>query len=88
MATNLYIGNLAYDTNEEALAELFESEGYSVVRVNVAKDRETGRSRGYGFVELEGVDARRVIDALDGRMLMGRALKVDAARDRARSRGD
>ena len=83
MTTNLYIGNLSYDASEESLAELFESEGYTVVRVNVVKDRETGRSRGFAFVELEGVDARTVIDALNGRQLQGRSLKIDAARERA-----
>jgi RNA recognition motif-containing protein len=83
MTTNLYIGNLSYDATQESLTELFEAEGYTVVRVNVVKDRETGRSRGFAFVELEGVDARTVIDALNGRMLQGRALKIDAARERA-----
>jgi RNA recognition motif-containing protein len=83
MTTNLYIGNLSYDASEENLTELFESEGYTVVRVNVVKDRETGRSRGFAFVELEGVDARTVIDALNGRSVAGRSIKIDAARERA-----
>jgi RNA recognition motif-containing protein len=83
MTTNLYIGNLSYDATQESLTEVFEAEGYTVVRVNVVKDRETGRSRGFAFVELDGVDARTVIDALNGRMLQGRALKIDAARERA-----
>src|SRR5688500_16274497 len=83
MTTNLYIGNLSYEASEESLTELFESEGYTVVRVNVVKDRETGRSRGFAFVELEGVDARTVIDALNGRSVAGRSIKIDAARERA-----
>jgi RNA recognition motif-containing protein len=83
MTTNLYIGNLSYDATEENLTEIFEGEGYTVVRVNVVKDRETGRSRGFAFVELEGVDARTVIDALNGRSVQGRAIKIDAARERA-----
>lgn len=82
MPTNLFIGNLSYDATEESLVEAFEAEGYEVVRANVVKDRETGRSRGFGFVELEGADARSVISTMDGRSVMGRPIKVDAARER------
>jgi RNA recognition motif-containing protein len=82
MASKLYVGNLPFSASEEELRELFEVHG-TVVSVSVITDRETGRSRGFGFVEFE--DAARAgaaVQALDGRDLGGRALRVNEATDR------
>ncbi len=81
MAENkLYVGNLSFNTTEEQLAQLFASYG-SVDRSSIVTDRETGRSRGFGFVEM-GTDqaAKAAISALDGQMYEGRALTVNVAR--------
>jgi RNA recognition motif-containing protein len=83
MAKNLYVGNLSYDTTQDRLQELFEEYG-EVASVNVITDRETGRSRGFGFVEMateEGASA--AINALNGQEVDGRTLTVNEARPRA-----
>lgn len=82
MGKKLYVGNLAYSVADRDLAELFAQVG-AVASASVITDRETGRSRGFGFVEMESDgDAERAIEEMDGRELMGRALKVNEARQR------
>ena len=82
MGKKLYVGNLAYQVADRDLAELFAQVG-AVASASVITDRETGRSRGFGFVEMgSDGDAERAIEEMDGRDLMGRALKVNEARQR------
>ena len=82
MAKNLYVGNLSYDTTEDALRELFEAYG-EVESVNVVTDRDTGRSRGFAFVEMaDEAAAQAAITALNGRTVDDRALTVNEARPR------
>ena len=87
MSKKLYVGNLPFSSTEEELRELFGRHG-SVESVNVITDRETGRPRGFAFVEMsEPSAATDAIRALDGTQLGGRALKVNEAQDRQRSGG-
>ena len=83
----IYVGNLSWSIEDDSLAELFEEYG-DVSSANVVRDRETGRSRGFGFVEMDDDDAARVaIDALDGEEMEGRTLQVDRARDKPPRQG-
>jgi RNA recognition motif-containing protein len=83
---NIYVTNLAYTTTEEELSQLFEPYG-SVESVRIITDRETGRSRGFGFVEMpDATEARAAIAGLNGTALGGRALTVDEARPREERR--
>lgn len=84
MSTNIYVGNLSFKTTDEQLEELFAQYG-KVSSVNIIQDRETGRSRGFGFVEMESEGASNAIEALDGQEFDGRSLRVNVARDRERS---
>ncbi|MCY7390800.1 MAG: RNA-binding protein [Leptolyngbyaceae cyanobacterium CAN_BIN12] len=79
---SIYVGNLSYDVSEADLTAVFAEYG-SVKRVQLPTDRETGRMRGFGFVEM-GTDAEEqaAIDALDGAEWMGRDLKVNKAKPR------
>jgi len=78
----LYVGNLPYSTNDDILREHFGSAG-TVASATVVTDRETGRSRGFGFVEFEDeAEGKAAIESLDGKELDGRALKVNEARSR------
>ncbi len=80
MSKNLYVGNLPFTTTDEDLREAFSAYG-TVARAQVISDRETGRSRGFGFVEMEtGGDA--AIDGLNGKEMNGRALTVNEAKPR------
>ena len=82
MATNLYVGNLSYDTTDASLRAAFEAHG-EVTSANVITDRDTGRSRGFGFVEMGSDEAAKTaIEALNGQMLDGRQIRVDEARPR------
>ncbi|MEW5914102.1 MAG: RNA-binding protein [Thermodesulfobacteriota bacterium] len=81
MGKNIYVGNLAFNTTEEGLRSAFEQYG-TVLSAKIITDRETGRSRGFGFVEMEGDAADAAIQAMNGRDLDGRALKVNEARPR------
>jgi len=82
MSNNLYVGNLSYDAREEDLQELFANHG-EVVSAKVIMDRETGRPRGFGFVEMaQAEDAQKAIDELNGKDFMGRPLKVNVAQPR------
>ena len=85
MAKNIYVGNLSWGTTEETLRETFEQYG-EVLSARIITDRDTGRSRGFGFVEMENEDeAQSAIDALNGQSLDGRPLTVNEARPRAPS---
>ena len=77
---NIFVGNLSFGATEESVRSLFEAYG-TVDRVNVVTDRDTGRARGFGFVEMSVADeADRAIAALNGRELDGRAINVNEAR--------
>jgi RNA recognition motif-containing protein len=79
---SVYVGNLSYDVTQDDLTSVFAEYG-TVKRVQIPTDRETGRPRGFGFVEM-GSDAEEdaAIDALDGAEWMGRSLKVNKAKPR------
>src|SRR5882724_11070728 len=82
MAKNIYVGNLSWECTADDLLALFEEHG-AVARAQVITDRETGRSRGFGFVEMEHDDeAQKAIDALNGQTHQGRPLTVNEARPR------
>jgi RNA recognition motif-containing protein len=81
MGKNIYVGNLSYSSSEESLRSLFEQYG-NVHSAKIISDRETGRSRGFGFVEMDSESADAAISALNGYELDGRALKVNEARPR------
>jgi len=83
MSTNLYVGNLSYDTNEDTLRTLFAEFG-EIESVNVITDRYTGRPRGFGFVEMATEEAAEAaINGLNGKSVDGREIKVDKAKPRA-----
>ncbi len=80
MATNLFIGSLAYATTDDSLKAFFEEIG-EVTSARVVTDRETGRSRGFGFVEFaDEANNAKAIDQLNGKELDGRAINVSEAR--------
>lgn len=82
MSTNLFVGNLAFSTTDSELETLFSPHG-QVSRAQVITDRDSGRSRGFGFVEMGSAeDAQKAIDALDGRDVDGRQIKVNVAKPR------
>jgi RNA recognition motif-containing protein len=81
LAKKLYVGNLAFSTTDDELRELFEKHG-TVESVNVITDRETGRSRGFGFVEMDDQGADTAQKALDGVDMGGRSLRVNEAHER------
>lgn len=84
MATNLFVGNLPFTTGSPELEQLFAAYG-TVSRAQVISDRDTGRSRGFGFVEMDNDDeAQAAIEGLDGTDMGGRAIKVNVARERSR----
>jgi RNA recognition motif-containing protein len=77
---NLFVGNMSFQTTESDLQELFKPFG-QIARVHVAMDRETGRARGFAFVEMPNdEEAAKAIAALDGKEVGGRNLKVNEAR--------
>lgn len=84
MSTNIYVGNLSFNTSSSELEALFAEYG-EVADAQVITDRETGRSRGFGFVEMGSADAAQsAISALNGRDVDGRQLKVNVAKPRSR----
>jgi RNA recognition motif-containing protein len=88
MGTRLYVGNLPYDTDEEELRRLFEGDGRSVSQVSIVTDRDTGRPRGFAFVEMSSQkDAEAAISALNGQEFGGRSLVVNEARERTGAGG-
>jgi RNA recognition motif-containing protein len=82
MAKNIYVGNLTWDATADDLLALFQEHG-NVARAQVITDRETGRSRGFGFVEMnDDAEAQKAIEALNGTNFRGRPLTVNEARPR------
>jgi len=82
---NLFVGNLTFQATESDLRALFEPFG-QIGRVHLARDRGTGRARGFGFVEMTNDDeAKKAIAALDGKEVSGRNIKVNEARPKERS---
>jgi len=87
MATKLYVGNLAYTTTEDELREKFSQFG-EVESVNVIMDRDTGRSKGFGFVEMGSEDAAQAaIEAMNGTEIDGRTIKVSESKPQERRPG-
>lgn len=85
---NIYVGNLSYTTSEDELCELFENIG-QVDSARIISDRETGRSKGFGFVEMADADAAKsAIEQLNGTEFGGRNLTVNEAKPRNNDRGD
>ena len=82
MSKKLYVGNLPFSSSESDLRTLFSNHG-EVQSVALIMDRETGRPRGFGFVEMDDDGARAAMEALDGRDFQGRSLKVNEAQERA-----
>jgi cold-inducible RNA-binding protein len=84
MSTNIYVGNLTFDTDSRRLEDLFSEHG-TVTKAQVITDRETGRSRGFGFVEMGSAEAaEKAISALNGKDLGGRQLTANLAKERSR----
>jgi RNA recognition motif-containing protein len=81
LSKRIYVGNIAFSTTEADLEEAFGRYG-PVASANVITDRETGRSRGFAFVEMDDAPADEAIRALDGTDLGGRSLRVNEARER------
>ena len=82
----LFVGNLPFSATEDAVRQLFEAHG-AVQKIALITDRETGRPRGFGFVEMANADATRAMQALNGTDFGGRALKIDEAQARERTGG-
>ncbi|MEK7208205.1 MAG: RNA-binding protein [Patescibacteria group bacterium] len=79
MAVKLYVGNLSYSTTSDSLRDAFAQAG-AVISATVLTDKMSGRSRGFGFVEMEDADAQKAIELWNGRDLDGRKLRVNEAR--------
>jgi len=88
MGTRLYVGNLPYNTDEAQLRTLFQEGGRQVTEVKIITDRDTGRPRGFAFVEMGSqADAEAAVNSLNGRDFGGRALTVNEAREQTPRRG-
>jgi len=86
MSQRLFVGSLSYDTMDADLKQFFEQAG-AVESASIIRDRETGRSRGFGFVVMASEeDSRRAISELDGKELQGRSISVSEARERGQGR--
>lgn len=86
MSKKIYVGNLSFKSTEEDVRDHFASFG-EVISVKLITDRETGRLRGFGFVEMDDAGALKAIEALDGKDLDGRNLKVNEAQEKPRTGG-
>ncbi|MBU0690210.1 RNA-binding protein [bacterium] len=82
MSKKLYVGNLPFSATEDEIRTLFSEYG-TVDTVELLMDRDSGRPRGFGFVQMNEADASRAISGLDGKDMGGRALRVNEAKDRA-----
>ena len=83
MGNRLYVGNLSFDSNEDSLRAAFAGDGRNVKEVHIVTDRDTGRPRGFAFVEMSSnEEAEAAITALDGADLDGRTIKVNEAKER------
>ena len=88
MVKTLYVGNLAWSTTDQELASIFEAHA-PVISARVITERETGRSRGFGFVEVDDNDAPKVVKEMNGFQMGGRSLMVNEARPKsAKGQGD
>ena len=87
MSSRLYVGNLSYDTDTETLRQAFAASG-EVTDAHVVMDRESGRSRGFGFVTMATPElAKKAIETMNGQMIDGRAIRVNEAEERPRGGG-
>ncbi len=87
MGKKLYVGNLSYETSQSDLETMFGAHG-TVESAQIINDRDTGRSKGFGFIEMSSdAEAQAAIGALDGKDCGGRALKVNEAKPRENNRG-
>ncbi len=84
--SKIYVGNLPFTATEDAVRTLFAQHG-TVESVALPIDRDTGRPRGFGFVEMSASDAARAIQSLNGQDMSGRQLKVNEAQDKPRNGG-
>ncbi len=84
--TKIYVGNLPFSATEESLRTLFSAHG-TVEKISLITDRDTGKPRGFGFVEMSNSDASRAMQALNGQDFEGRALRINEAQERQRSGG-
>jgi RNA recognition motif-containing protein len=83
MSSRLFIGNLSFDATEKEVRALFDSSGHRVVSLQIVADKETGRSRGFAFADLDGEEAAKAaIGALNRKDFKGRALVVNEAQER------
>ncbi len=80
--TKIFVGNLPFATTEQGLRELFAPYG-TVQSAKIVTDRDTGQSRGFGFVEMANSEAARAIDSLNGKSIGGRPLRVNEAQERS-----
>ncbi len=88
MGTSLYVGNLPFSADENQIRDLFSQDGRTVSEVKIVTDRDTGRPRGFGFVEMgSNQDADSAIRELNGRDFGGRALTVNEAKERSSGGG-
>jgi RNA recognition motif-containing protein len=88
MATRLYVGNLSFSADEQQVRELFAQNGRTVTEVKLITDRDTGRLRGFGFVEMgSSADADAAIREINGMDFGGRALTVNQAKERTAGGG-
>ncbi|MHC4550143.1 MAG: RNA recognition motif domain-containing protein [Planctomycetota bacterium] len=86
MGTKIFVGNMPFEATEQDLTDLFSADGRKVERVSIVTDRDSGRPRGFAFVEMSSAsEASAAIAALDGQELHGRALRVNEAHDKPRS---
>ncbi len=84
---NIYVGNVQYGTTEDQIRDLFEQFG-EVLSIKMIQDRETGRFRGFGFVEMEDADAQKAINALNDTDYNGRKVQVNEAKERSERSDD
>ena len=84
--TKLFVGNLPFSATEQSVRALFEPHG-TIESIALINDRETGRPRGFGFIEMSNSDASKAMQALNGKDFEGRALKVNEAQSKERSGG-
>ncbi len=88
MGKRLFVGNLSWDTQEDDLITAFEKDGRSVASASIITDRDTGKSRGFAFVEMANdSDAQSAIKAMDGVELVGREIRVNEAEERQQRGG-
>lgn len=88
MAKRLFVGNISFSTTPESIQQFFQSEGVRISNIKIITDRDTGRSRGFAFVEVDGdKEANKAIENLNGAVLDGRTIAVSEAHERERSGG-